>query len=60
MLTELSEMNVTEQVTECYFAEENHKGHPRYYKDKLPARLVKDLCDAISVNTSYSSIVTVS
>ena len=60
VLTELSKMTVTEQVVECYMAEESYSGHPRYYKDKLPPNLVKDLCDAISINTSYSSNITVS
>lgn len=60
VLTELSKMNVTEQIAECYFAEEYHSGHPRYYKDKLPSSLVKELCDAISINTSYSSTITTS
>lgn len=60
VLTELSKMTVTEQVVECYMAEGRYSGHPRYYRDKLPPNLVKDLCDAISVNTSYSSNITVS
>ncbi|KAL9972964.1 hypothetical protein ACROYT_G019365 [Oculina patagonica] len=58
VLTELSKMTVTEQVVECYMAEGSYSGHPRYYKDKLPTNLVKDLCDAISINTSYSSNIT--
>lgn len=60
VLTELSKMTVTEQVVECYMAEGRYSGHPRYYRDKLPPNLVKDLCDTISVNTSYSSNITVS
>lgn len=58
VLTELSAMNVTEQVAECYLAEKTYKGDPRYYKDKLPPSLVKELCESISINTSYSSMVT--
>lgn len=60
VLTELSRMNVTEQVVECYIAETVHKGDPRYYKKKLPPSLVKELCNGIAVNTSYSSNVTMS
>ena len=60
VLTELSKMTITEQVVECYMAERSYNGHPRYYKDKLPTNLVRDLCDAISINTSYSSNITVS
>ena len=60
VLTELSQMTVTEQVVECYMAEGSYSGNPRYYRDKLPPNLVKILCDAISVNTSYSSNITVS
>lgn len=60
VLTELSKMNVTEQVAECYLAEELYRGDPRYYKDKQPSSLLNELCSAISINTSYSSIVTVS
>ena len=60
VLTELSELTVTEQVVECFMADRRFIGHPRYYSDKLPSNLVKDLCDAISVNTSYSSNITVS
>lgn len=60
VLTELSKMTVTEQVVECYMAEGRYSGNPRYYRDKLPPNLVKVLCDAISVNTSYSSNIVVS
>lgn len=60
VLTELSEMNVTEKVEECYIAESFYRGNPRYYKDKLPFSLVKELCDGIAINSSYSSNVTVS
>ena len=59
VLTELSKMTITEQVVECYMAERSYNGHPRYYKDKLPTNLVRDLCDAISINTSYTSNITV-
>lgn len=60
VLTELSKMTVIEQVVECYMAEGSYSGHPRYYRDKLPSNLVRDLCDAISINTSYSSNIMVS
>ena len=60
VLTELSKMTVTEQVVECYMAEGRYSGNPRYYREKLPLNLVKVMCDAISVNTSYSSNITVS
>lgn len=59
VLTELSKMNVKEQVVECYLAANVCRGNPRYYKDELPSSLVNELCDSISINTSYSSFVTV-
>ena len=59
VLTELSKMNVKEQVAECYLATNVYRGNPRYYKDKLPSSLVNEICDSISINTSYSSFVTV-
>lgn len=59
VLTELSKMNVKEQVAECYLAANVYRGNPRYYKDKLPSSLVNEICDSISINTSYSSFVTV-
>lgn len=60
VLTEMSKMNVTEQVAECYLAESTYRGDLQYHKDELPRSLVKELCDAISINTSYSSNITVS
>ena len=59
VLTELSKMNVREQVAECYLAANVFRDNPRYFKDKLPSSLVNELCDSISINTSYSSFVTV-